>query len=179
MLLSVIVGRSHWCSISSCDYITVGWSSQPLVGLWVGFPVWGHFEHTGAAATVLLSVFSWMRVVIFTWLVHRGAGLSGSHADSFLQWLSWFALHSHASAHSFWPFWWMFSRSHCEVCVRLYLHFPDSVGLVSIWIFSCEMSKSFANFSIGLSAFFLWIYRDCLCILYKSCQKYVCSGEDK
>ena len=26
----------------------------------------------------------------------------------------------------------------------------------------CEMSKSFAHFSVGLSAFFLWICRDCL-----------------
>lgn len=62
--------------------------------------------------------------VIFTRLIYLGVELT----VAVMQTVSWFALHSHALAHSFWPFWWMFSRSHCDVYVRLYLHFPDSVG---------------------------------------------------
>jgi hypothetical protein len=53
------------------------WLVQSTFGRPLGrFPVWGHFERTGAAVTILLPVLQWMRVVIFTRLVCLGVELS-------------------------------------------------------------------------------------------------------
>lgn len=40
------------------------------------FPVWGHYEHNGAAVSILIPVFWWMYVVISARLVYLGVELT-------------------------------------------------------------------------------------------------------
>lgn len=127
-------------NISLCDYITVGLSIQPLVGIWVGSQ-FGAILSIGVLLDHSLTCLLVNACHFYKACIPRSRIDSGSHANAFLVCPPFPCLGTLLLAILV-----DVSRSHCDVYVRLYLHFPDSVGFSKHLDILCETPPTFCSF---------------------------------
>lgn len=146
----------------------------------------GCFEYSSGTVSALTQVFWGARAVTSLRCVHLGVRWAGVAMRVALRCALPAGLESCAStrtAHLVFTVVMAGVQELFLVYLRLYLHFPDSLCFLNIWIFSfvkCPFARFFAHFFLlGRLPFSCGFTAIVYIFLYESRQKCVCSDKDQ